>query len=45
MTARAYLDLAHLDWLTPEVQKIGDWMEQQAAVAASKNVVPLRAAG
>lgn len=45
VTARAYLDLAHLDWLTPEVQKIGDWMEQQAAVAASKNVVPLRAAG
>ncbi len=40
-TARAYLDLARLDWLTPDVQKIGDWMEQQAAIAAGKNVVPL----
>lgn len=41
-TARAYLDLARLDWLTPDVQKIGDWMEQQAAIAAGKNVVPLQ---
>ncbi len=40
-TSRNYLDLAHLDWLQPEVQKIGDWIEQQAAVAASKNVVPI----
>jgi integrase len=40
-TARAYLDLARLDWLTPDVQKIGDWMEQQAAIAAGKNVVSL----
>lgn len=40
-TSRNYLDLAHLDWLQPEVQKIGDWIEQQAAIAASKNVVPL----
>lgn len=45
VTARAYLDLAHLEWLQPEVQKIGDWIEQQAAIAASKNVVPLHAAG
>lgn len=44
-TARAYLDLARLDWLQPDVQKVGDWIEQQAAIAASKNVVPLRAAG
>ena len=44
-TARAYLDLARLDWLTPDVQKVADWIEQQAAIAASKNVVPLRAAG
>ncbi|KEQ55484.1 tyrosine-type recombinase/integrase [Sphingobium chlorophenolicum] len=41
VTARAYLDLAHLDWLQPDVQKVGDWIEQQAAIAASKNVVPL----
>jgi hypothetical protein len=40
---RNHLDLARLDWLQPEVQKIGDWIEQQALVAASKNVVPLRA--
>ena len=45
VTSRSYLDLARLDWLTPEVQKVGDWIEQQAAIAASKNVVPLHAAG
>lgn len=45
ITARNYLDLARLDWLQPEVQKIADWIEQQAAVAASKNVIPLHAAG
>lgn len=45
VTARAYLDLAHLDWLQPDVQKVGDWIEQQAAIAASKNVIPLHAAG
>jgi integrase len=45
ITARNYLDLARLDWLQPEVQKVGDWIEQQAAIAASKNVVPLRTAG
>ena len=45
ITARNYLDLSCLDWLQPEVQKIGDWIEQQAAVAASKNVVQLHAVG
>lgn len=43
ITSRSYLDLARLDWLQPEVQKIGDWIERQAAVAAAKNVVPLAA--
>jgi integrase len=43
ITARAYLDLARLDWLQPEVQKVGDWIEHQAAVAAAKNVVALAA--
>lgn len=43
VTARAYLDLNKLDWLQPEVQKIGDWIEQQAAVASGANVVALRA--
>jgi integrase len=41
VTSRHYLDLTNLSWLQPEVQKIGDWMEQQAAIAAGKNVVPL----
>ncbi|MBO9712185.1 integrase family protein [Sphingomonas sp.] len=45
ITARNYLDLAHLDWLQPEVQRIADWIEQQAVVAASKNVVQLPVAG
>lgn len=45
VTATNYLDLTNLTWLHPEVQMIGDWIEQQAAIAASKNVVPLRAAG
>ena len=43
ITARAYLDLEKLDWLHPEVQKIGDWIEEQAAVAAGANVVAPRA--
>lgn len=47
VTARNYLDLARLDWLQPEVQRIGDWIEAQAKVAAAKatgaNVVPIRA--
>jgi integrase len=47
VTARNYLDLARLDWLTGEVQRIGDWIEQQGRIAAAKatgaNVVPLRA--
>ena len=46
-TARNYLDLAHLDWLYPEVQQIADWIEAQANVAAAQakgeNVVSLRA--
>ncbi|EKY27590.1 hypothetical protein HMPREF0185_01984 [Brevundimonas diminuta 470-4] len=47
ITARNYLDLARLDWLQPDVQKIGDWIEQQAKIAAAKasaeNVVLLGA--
>lgn len=42
ITARAYLDLANLEWLLPEIQKVADWIEQQAAIAASKNVVQLQ---
>lgn len=45
VTASHYLDIHNLSWLHAEVQQIGDWIEQQAVIAASKNVVPLRAAG
>jgi len=45
VTSRNYLDLARLDWLQPEVQKIGDWIENEGKVAAAKasgaNVVAL----
>lgn len=47
VTARNYLDLSRLDWLYPEVQQVGDWIEQQGRVAAAQasgaNVVALRA--
>lgn len=47
VTARNYLELARLDWLQPEVQRIADWIEAQAKVAAAKvsgaNVAPIRA--
>ncbi|MDE2561722.1 MAG: integrase family protein [Sphingomonadales bacterium] len=47
VTARNYLDLTNLQWLYPEVQKVGDWIEQQGTIAAAKangaNVVTLRA--
>ena len=47
VTARNYLDLTRLDWLQSEVQKVGDWMEEQGRIAEAKvtgaNVVPLRA--
>lgn len=29
-----------LDWLQPEIQRIGDWIEQQGHVAAGYNGVP-----
>lgn len=47
VTARAYLDLANLEWLHKEVQQVGDWIEQQGRLAHAKasgeNVVALRA--
>lgn len=47
VTARNYLDLTNLGWLYPEIQQIGDWIEQQGRVAAAQangaNVVTLRA--
>jgi integrase len=47
VTARNYLDLARLDWLHPEAQRIADWIEEQGRIAAAKasaaNVVSLAA--
>lgn len=34
VTARNYLDLARLDWLYPEVQQIGDWIQLRGEVEA-----------
>jgi integrase len=45
ITARHYLATSDLRDFHMEVQAIGDWIEQQAAVAASNNVVLLNAAG
>lgn len=45
VTARHYLQTSKLQYLQPEVQAIGDWIEQQAAIAEAKarggNVVSL----
>jgi integrase len=47
ITARHYLQTSRLQYLLPQVQKIGDWMEDQGRLAEAKetgeNVVPLRA--
>ena len=43
VTAKHYLETSHLQYLKPEVQRIADWIEQQAAKANGANVVPLRA--
>lgn len=45
VTARHYLQTSRLQYLHPEIQRIGDWMEQQGAIAHAKatggNVVAL----
>ena len=47
ITARHYLQTSRLQYLLPEAQKIGDWIEEQGKLAEAKatgaNVVPLRA--
>ncbi len=47
VTARNYLDPTNLEWLQSDVQKVGDWIEQQGRVAAAQangdNIVQLRA--
>ncbi|AZQ66063.1 DUF4102 domain-containing protein [Silicimonas algicola] len=43
VTARNYLDLTKLEWLQPEVERIGDYIERQGRIAAGDNVVALPA--
>jgi integrase len=47
ITARHYLQTSRLQYLLPQVQVIGDWMEEQGRIAEAKatgeNVVALRA--
>jgi integrase len=47
VTARHYLKTSRLQYLLPEVQRIGDWIEEQGRIAAAKasatNVVQLAA--
>lgn len=47
VTARHYLQTSRLQYLLPEVQAIGDWIEKQGNIAEAKatgqNVVPMRA--
>jgi len=38
VTAEHYFDTTNLQWLAPEAQQIGDWLDQQAVIAASANV-------
>lgn len=42
VTAEHYFDTSNLQWLAPEAQKIADWLDQQAAIAAGDNVKHLR---
>jgi hypothetical protein len=41
VTAEHYFDTTNLQWLAPEAQKIADWLDQQAAIAAGDNVTNL----
>ena len=45
VTARHYIQTSRLQYLHPEIQRIGDWVEQQAAIAKAQaegsNVVRL----
>lgn len=38
VTAEHYFDTTNLQWLTPEAQQIGDWLDQQASIAAGATV-------
>jgi integrase len=41
VTARHYLQTQRLQYLAPQAQQIGDWIGQQAAIAAAANVIAL----
>jgi hypothetical protein len=41
VTAEHYFDTTNLQWLQPEAQKIGDYLDLEAAKAAGANVVAL----
>jgi len=41
VTARHYLQTSRLQYLYPEVQQIGDWIEERAAMASGDNVISL----
>jgi integrase len=47
VTMKHYMETSHLQYLKPDAQKIGDWIERKArvaaAVASGANVVALRA--
>lgn len=43
VTAEHYFDTTNLQWLQPEAQQIAEFLDQQAAIAEAKNVVPIRA--
>lgn len=43
VTLRHYTETSRLERLQPEVQKVADWMEMKATIAAGKNVVELPA--
>ena len=47
VTARHYLKTSRLQYLFPEVQRIGDWIDEQGritkAITEGKNVLPIRA--
>jgi integrase len=43
VTARHYLETSRLQYLYPEAQRIGDWIEAQAAIAEGGNVIRITA--
>ena len=42
VTTEHYFDTTNLQWLVTEAQKIADFLDQQAAIAASNNIKQIR---